>query len=338
MATAHPTNPFPPRRAPILATVLGLALMASVSVCADAQTKNGFDLANASIPADKIMHGGPPRDGIPAIDNPMFIMGSEAGYMGDDARVLGIYRNGIGKAYPIAILNWHEIVNDRIGGEAIAITFCPLCGTGMAFKSTIAGKTRRFGVSGLLYNSDVLLYDRGTSSLWSQIAREAISGPMKGARLDMVPVAHTSWGDWLGRYPKTLVLSRKTGYGRDYGRNPYAGYERSREVYFPVAASRGGNRYHPKEQVIGLELDGRFKAYPFFELARVKSPIKDTLAGQAVKVYYDPRHRTGRVVGADRAEIPTVIAFWFAWSAFHPETEVFQARSEEDISAASFRR
>jgi hypothetical protein len=288
-----------------------------------AMVKNGFDLSNASIAIEEIMQGGPPRDGIPAIDHPMFIMASDADYLNDTDRVLGIYRNGIAKAYPISILNWHEIVNDRIGREPIAITFCPLCGTGMAFEATVGGQVRRFGVSGLLYNSDMLLYDRESESLWSQIGREAISGPLVGTPLRMVPVAHTAWGDWRARYPKSLVLSRRTGHQRDYGRNPYEGYERSRKLYFPVAGF--DPRYHPKERVIGLEIDGRFKAYPFVELGRTRPPLQDTLGDAGVIVHYDAEHRTGRVVDARGAEIPTVIAFWFAWSAFHPDTEVFQA-------------
>jgi hypothetical protein len=288
-----------------------------------ALVKNGFDLSSASIAVAEIMHGGPPRDGIPAIDRPMFIMGSEADYLDDTDRVLGIYRNGIAKAYPVAILNWHEIVNDRIGREPIVITFCPLCGTGMAFEATVEGQVRHFGVSGLLYNSDVLLYDRESESLWSQIGREAVSGPLVGTTLLMVPVAHTAWADWRTRHPKTLVLSRRTGHGRDYGRNPYESYERSRDLYFPVASS--DPRYHPKERVIGLELDGRFKAYPFVELGRAQAPLQDTLGGRRVTVHYDAEHRTGRVTDARGAEIPTVIAFWFAWAAFHPETEVFEA-------------
>ena len=136
-------------------------------------TINGFDVGNASIPVDEILPGGPPRDGIPAIDNPVFMDAQKATFLSEDDRVIGIARHGITRAYPIAILNWHEIVNDRIGQESIVVTYCPLCGTGMVFA---AGSALSFGVSGLLYNSDVLMYDRQTDSLWSQLKMEAVSG------------------------------------------------------------------------------------------------------------------------------------------------------------------
>ncbi|MEE4378821.1 MAG: DUF3179 domain-containing protein, partial [Candidatus Competibacteraceae bacterium] len=231
-----------------------------------AENKNGFDLTEALIPAQEILSGGPARDGIPAIDNPVFVSAQQADYLEDDDRVLGIARNGVAKAYPIPILNWHEIVNDRVGEEPIAITFCPLCGTGMAFEATVNGKVRSFGVSGLLYNSDVLLYDRESESLWSQIARQAVSGPMKGTELAMVPASHTSWRNWRDRYPETQVLSQETGHRRNYDRNPYADYEQSSTLFFPVAHS--DKRYHPKERVIGLTLNDQTKAYPFVELAK----------------------------------------------------------------------
>lgn len=285
--------------------------------------KNGFDLSNASIPTDEILHGGPPRDGIPAIDKPVFVKANAADFISDSQRVLGVVRNSIAKAYPINILNWHEIVNDEFGAEGVVVTFCPLCGTGMAFKSEIQGKQRSFGVSGLLYNSDVLLYDRGTESLWSQLLMEAVSGSMQGTQLDLVPTAHTTWADWRTRYPDTLVLSTQTGYSRNYQRDPYAGYETSSRTFFPVP--NASKRYHPKESVIGLILDGATKAYPFSELDQAQIPIKDNFNGQTLTIEYDPEHRSGRVLNSAGEEIPTVIAFWFAWSGFYPDSAVFTA-------------
>jgi len=147
------------------------------------------------------------------------------------------------------------VVNDRFGADGVAITFCPLCGTGMAFRAGTAAKPVRFGVSGLLYNSDVLLYDRGTLSLWSQLLSKAVSGPLKGRHLDALPVMHTSWADWRARHPRTVVLSRDTGFPRDYGRDPYAAYAESERIMFPVG--RTNRSLHPKERVIGISLGGR---------------------------------------------------------------------------------
>ena len=140
---------------------------------AGARTLNGFDLTDTLIPEHLIEAGGPPRDGIPAIDEPLFVDSSRAG-LSDTDRVLGLSFGAVARAYPVRILNWHEIVNDRIADQPVAVTYCPLCGSGMAFDARVGGQITRFGVSGLLYNSDVLLYDRRTGSLWSQIMARAV--------------------------------------------------------------------------------------------------------------------------------------------------------------------
>ena len=140
---------------------------------------NGFDLSNSSIPKKRIHNGGPGKDGIPSIAKPRFAIESHADFLKNENRILGVSIYGIAKAYPIKILDRHEIVNDHFGDQEVVITYCPLCGSGMAFEADING-SKTFGVSGLLYNSDVLLFDRQTESLWSQIAMRAIPGPMRG--------------------------------------------------------------------------------------------------------------------------------------------------------------
>ena len=299
-------------------TLLALLCIGAALVWSGAR-KNGFDLDNASIPVGEILSGGPPRDGIPAIDNPRFIAAGAADFLADDSRVIGVARGDSARAYPIAILNWHEIVNDEIGGDPIVVTFCPLCGTGMVFQTP--GDTT-LGVSGLLYNSDVLLYDPATESLWSQIKMEAISGKRLGEKLSLIPASHTSWSDWRKRHPDTLVLSTETGHRRDYDRDPYSQYAQRRDLYFPVSSR--DNRYHPKEVVIGIAGDKGVKAWPFVELGKSPGEIKDDLGDEPVTVFYDTEARSGRVVDSDGAEIPSVQAFWFAWMAFHPDSEIYQ--------------
>jgi len=174
------------------------------------QTRNGFDLNDASVPPDQIRRGGVPRDGIPSIDNPEFISAGDAEFLRDKDRILGVFRNGIAKAHPIKILDYHEIVNDSFGDEAIIVSYCPLCFTGMVLSAVAADLNFTFGVSGLLYNSDVLRYDRQTGSLWSQVLSKAISDPLKGVTLTYLPASHTTWRDWSARYPGTLVLSTDT--------------------------------------------------------------------------------------------------------------------------------
>jgi len=303
--------------------VLVALLIVLVSV-ACGRDNNGFDLAGALVPADQIHLGGPPRDGIPSIDRPKFIVAADADFLADTDRVLGLAVDGQARAYPIAIMNWHEVVNDRVGEESVAVTYCPLCGTGMAFSSGVGGRQLTFGVSGLLYNSDVLLYDRGTESLWSQLLMQAVAGPLKGEQLTPVPLTHTSWSAWTTEHPDTKVLSTETGFRRDYGQDPYAGYAENSEVYFPVSAS--SRRYHPKERVLGLAVDGRFKAYPFAELSRTgHKEISDRFAGLDLTIRFDRTAESARAFDTEGRELTAVSGFWFAWFAFHPETEVFSA-------------
>ena len=308
----------------LLLTVLAALTLAGTPGLA--VTKHGFDLNDASVPAREIRSGGPPRDAIPALNAPKFVDANDVRFLNEDDRVIGIVINAQARAYPIKILNWHEIVNDKIDGQHFVVTFCPLCGTGMVFASNIQGKALTFGVSGLLYNSDVLLFDRNTGSLWSQIKAEAISGDLRGARLEQLPALHTTWSDWLRRNPDTRVLSTETGYRRDYDQSPYRGYERTRRLYFQVA-NDAPDDYHRKALVLGVELDGVYKAYPFKELAAGgRSTFDDLIKDQSVTIHWDQAAQSAyATTDAENKVLPTVVAYWFAWYAFHPETVVFRA-------------
>ena len=286
------------------------------------ENRNGFDYSDALVPPKEILWGGVPRDGIPAIHNPTFIEAAEADFLSDTDRVLGLVRNGVTKAYPIRIMDRHEIVNDQFGDERIVVSYCPLCFSGMAFKAMIGGEALSFGVSGLLYNSDVLLYDYKTDSLWSQIMSKAISGPMQGTGIEAVPVAHTTWRDWKARHPDTQVLIVNMVLSLRYSSDPYARYQSSDRLMFPVARKNGA--YKNKEHVVGLTIDGAHKAYPFRELrATGKSMIKDVVAGKIVTIEWHESENYARVLDADGNELPSVIVYWFAWYAFHPSTTVF---------------
>ncbi len=307
--------------------VLGVVLLGLIATqySSMATSNNGFDLSNAIIPKDQILHGGPPKDGIPAISDPKLIDASEVDYIGGDDRVVGINIDGIARAYPIAVLNWHEIVNDKINGKHFAITYCPLCGTAVAFDANINGKVTEFGVSGLLYNSDVLLYDRNTESLWSQITSSSVAGKLVGEKLKRLPISHTTWRDWLAKHPETTALSDDTGFFRDYARNPYSGYEESRALFFQVN-NRAPDTYHPKELVVGLDVDGVYKAYPFVELEKnAKSSFSDNINGKNITVSWDNENRSVHLYDSAGKEIAGIQGFWFAWFAFHPDTEVFRA-------------
>lgn len=288
-----------------------------------AESKNGFLLDDALVPADEILHGGPRRDGIPSLDFPEFIAADEAEYLKPKDRILGLELNGVARAYPIRILNYHEIVNDAFADVAVVVTYCPLCNSGVAFDATMDRTRLEFGVSGLLYNSDVLLYDRQTNSLWSQIRQTAVTGAMKGRKLEALPMTHTTWRDWLARYPETEVLSDQTGFRRNYKVDPYPSYRRDSGLYFPVAAEN--SQYRRKSIVMGLEIDGKFKAYPFSELNRSPATFNDEFQGQRFTVQYDKKNETASIVGEDGEDLPTLMSFWFAWYAFHPDTDIYEA-------------
>lgn len=308
---------------PLVLFCIGLLICSSV---ASARTLNGFDLTGSLIYEGHIVPGGPAKGGIPAIDKPVFNRAEDVNWLKPEQRVIGVNHNGIAKAYPLAILNWHEIVNDRFASDPVVVTYCPLCGSGVVYQALQDGQELTFGVSGLLYNSDVLLYDRQTDSLWSQLHHSAITGPMKGKVLEQLPSVHTRWGAWLKDHPDTLVLSRNTGSLRDYSRDPYSGYEDSKLLYFSVEFM--SQAFHPKERVIGVELNGQTKAYPFSELAKgaLKGVLADQLGEAVLRIEYNAELQTGRVFRGETEELPVVNLFWFAWYGFHPKTEVYRLK------------
>jgi Protein of unknown function (DUF3179) len=283
--------------------------------------ENGFDLSNATIPADEILPGGPPRDGIPSIDEPRFISPRNAVFMRDDDLVISLSVGGETRAYPLRILVWHEIANDVIGSQPVAVTYCPLCGTAMVFERRIGGRTRSFGVSGLLYQSDVLMYDRQSESLWSQLAMKAVSGPMAGKELRLLPSEHSTWAAWRKAHPGGKVLSTNTGHARDYDTTPYSGYERSDEAMFPARWKR--TELGKKEWIVGVIIGGGAKAYPLLGLEK-RPGIDDRVGGEPIRITYDASARKPAVVHAETGEpLPYTMAYWFAWQAFYPETELY---------------
>jgi hypothetical protein len=301
-----------------------------ISLCvavyaADAQRLNGFDLDEPLVPAGAIEKGGPPRDGIPSLDSPVFVAPDEANFLDPEDRVLGIALGGKSKAYPVKILNRHEIVNDWLNERPVVVTFCPLCGSGVAFSATVDGRELTFGVSGLLYNSDVLLYDRETGSLWSQILAKSVNGSLKGHEMTQLPLQHTTWKDWRTRHPGTRVLSTQTGFRHiDYDQDPYKRYKNSTRLMFSV--SNTDKRLKNKEWVLGVIVDGAARAYPFDELKNEAAPILDQIGDVAVSVHFDDHNQTAIAVDQDGEVLQSIQLYWFAWAAFHPDTSVWNCR------------
>ncbi|MFL0811531.1 MAG: DUF3179 domain-containing protein [Agarilytica sp.] len=289
-----------------------------------AESLNGFDISNSILQKGSIKHGGPPRDGIPAIYKPQYIKPDEANFLKEDDIVLGFEMLGQAYAYPRYILNWHELVNDDINEQPFLISYCPLCGTGMAFSSLAKNREMIFGVSGLLYNSDLLFYDKQTESLWSQIEGRAVTGKMMGERLKQLPLVTTTWKRWRELHPKTNVLSEKQGVRRNYRRDPYSGYETSSMIFFKTLRE-APPVFHPKEKVLGVTINGKSKAYAFSRLkSHGKKSFVDSLGGEEYRVVYDAKTPSAKTESLKGEAMVSTIAFWFAWYNFYPESEVFE--------------
>ncbi len=292
------------------------------STCAYSQVSTSFDLQDIDVPKGEIHRGGPPKDGIPALVNPRFMKASEARYLRPDDRVVGITIGGESRAYPLAILNYHEIVNDSLGETRFAVTYCPLCDSAAIFNRSTPGGVIEFGVSGLLYNSNVLMFDRGgkTESLWSQMKGQGISGPGIKQSLERLPLELSSWKEWTQRYPETLVMSTDTGHRRNYQSNPYEGYFKGQALMFP--AKPVSKRLPAKSRVLGIWTSKSYRAYPESSFTRDHTKITDQLDGLNITIEFNPDTHSLRVVAADEG-IQWMYSLWFAWYAFHPETTVY---------------
>jgi hypothetical protein len=299
---------------------------------------------------DAVEDGGPPKDGIPSIDDPTFAAAADAPSNLDGADpVFGVELNGEAKAYTQYVLVWHEIVNDTVGGEPVSVTYCPLTGTAQGFRR---GDTE-FGVSGRLINANLVMYDRGTDSWWPQMLARGIKGPMEGAYLDEFRVVWTTWEQWRSAHPDTVVLTEDTGHARDYGRDPYGGYNPPRGYYAedntlfrPLATD---DRFRPKTVVLGSRTADGALAVPKTTL-REQTVVEDTLGGVPYVTVYDDALDTGyvyrnpegrNVTDADGdiavdgtphapGELPldrrvAFDAMWMAWYGYYPSTVVHDA-------------
>ena len=270
----------------------------------------------------KITGGGPPKDGIPSIDEPKFVSVQDADdWIDDNELVLILEYKGITRIYPLQIMVWHEIVNDTIAKDPILITYCPLCGSGIAYKREINGEAVEFGTSGKLYNSNLVMYDRKTDTYWSQIDGKAIIGELTGQELEEISIDTVVWSEWRASFDEAEVLSQDTGFRRQYGKDPYGSYYEDSFIWFPVEGQ--DDRIHPKTVIFGIEINGQYKAYKEDDLKEL-TVINDTFAGKKIKV---KRDKSGIVRVSDaitNKEIVKERGFWFSWYAFHPETELYQ--------------
>ncbi len=284
---------------------------------------NGFDVSKATIPRTDILDGGVGKDGIRAVDRPKFLEIDEVNFIEDGEIVISFTaKNGETRAYPIRILIKHEIVNDKTGDQSYMVTYCPLCASAMVFESSIDGKDLIFGVSGLLYHSDVLMYDRETQSLWTQLGMRAVSGPSVGKKLKWLPSEQLTFQTWKKKYPEGKVLSLNTGHRVDYKSSDYGEYFSSPETAFPAPYNR--TELPQKKYVGGVIRNGKAMAFPLPNYLLGKG-IEAKLGGETIKVSYDQGTRQFQVFEEDgTTPVPSVTVFWFAWQAFYPETKIWK--------------
>ena len=279
-----------------------------------------FDTDRLTIPRSEILSGGPGKDGIPALTHPRTIPVGEAGDFAADERVVVVRLGGETRAYPLSILNWHEVVNETIGRTPFAVVYCPLCDSVSVVDRRIDGETLEFGVSGRLYQSNVLLYDRTHDALWSQVGLTAVSGPYAGRALLHLPWEIMPMQRLREQHPEARVLSPQTGHRRDYARNPYDTYFKAGRLSFPI--TRIDTRLRRMDPVIGIRIGELTRAYPISRIQRQKD-------GRLVDEFGDERlvleaGKDGSIAVVEHPAAAQVVhTFWFAWATLQPDTEIY---------------
>jgi hypothetical protein len=315
------------------------------------------------VPLAEIRDGGPGKDGIPSIDDPIFLDLTDfrTDYIRDEDLVVGMIKGNDIRAYPHMILDYHEIVNDKLNNEAITLSYCPLTGTAFGWSSISNNSFSTFGVSGLLYNANLILYDRLTDSNWSQLKLQCINGSQIGEEPILVPVVETTWKMWRTMYPNTKLLSLDTGFSRDYSVYPYGPYKINHE-YFVFRATPENRALPNKLRVHAIIEEGKSKVYRFESFGEGKV-IRDTFMGKEFLIVgnedmiisfvlesgyesleFSYAFEQGEVLFTDQegnkwnafgkaVEGPregkllrpsvSVVSYWFAIAAFYPEPEIF---------------
>ncbi|MEO5930797.1 MAG: DUF3179 domain-containing protein [Candidatus Kapaibacterium sp.] len=335
------------------------------------------DFSRHTVPYAEILSGGPSKDDIPSIDTPRFVPVADADrWLRPNEPVILLDIDNDVRAYPVRIIIWHELVNDMVGGRPVLISFCPLCNTAIAFDRRVGNHVLDFGTTGYLHYSNLIMYDRQTENWWQQATGEAIAGKYAGALLSPIATRIVPWSHLRETYPEAKVLSGATGHTRDYGRNPYAGYDDISATPFLYHGPATPSAFPPMEHVLGLSVRNGLVAYPYSVLAR-KHVVNDTIDGVPVVIFWQPGMTSGlngseisggddigsaaafeskfdgRVLrfavengeivddltgnvwngygisvskpspGKHLAPLNGINAFWFVWSAFHPNARVY---------------
>jgi len=313
------------------------------------------------ISPDEVFDGGPGKDGIPSVDNPMFESVAQTTYLNPDDLVIGVVYDGVAKAYSHRILDWHEIVNDQIADRYVALTYCPLTGTAVAWNRKFDSGVTTFGVSGKLYNTNLMPYDRASDSYWSQLRLDCVNGPLINSRIETFPVIETTWNTWKNMYPNSLVMTLETGFSRNYNLFPYGDYvTNNNNLLFPV--NNVDNRLPAKDRVLAVLSNSQNKLYPLGEFGdgRIVMDNFDTneilvfgsqtrnfltvfyneglenvtyVSGTDEVVAEDSNGNkisiSGKIVegplaGKQLLEVESILGYYFALAAFYPDIEIFK--------------
>lgn len=271
--------------------------------------QTNWEFANSKL--EKAIPGGPPKDGIPSIDTPEFLP-IETFEHSDSVQAIVLQDGQNVKVYPYNILNWHEIVNDTVAGVPVAVTFCPLCGSAIVFDRRVNAETLTFGVSGFLLESNMIMFDRENEALWQQSTGRVLAGRDLTGQLALVPFQLMTIGEVKKMYPKALVLSQDTGHNRDYGRNPYSGYEDSESYYFPP--SKEDTRYPSKTIFVVFRYDSKVIGVPFPEIADGKR-LETSINGDRIAL--ERRGQVLSIVDPQGNELPFYFEMWFSFATQH---------------------
>ncbi len=289
-----------------------------------------FDLSNLTVPLEQIRRSRQPKDGFKSLTNPATSPAAEASFLEPGSRVVGVTVEGVSRAYPINVLNWHELINDRLGKTDLVITYCSLCDSVTVLDRRLAGKTYEFGISGLIYQSNMLIYDRTDQALWSQLTSTAISGPLAGRPLRHIDGWElTTFGAWRAAHPGSTVVSYQTGENHPYSSDPHGNYFATDTLDKRFQDLPTDPRIRNKARIIGVKYGAEARAYPIDALkAAGRTTIHDQIGGEPVEIAIDPATGTVRIVRIPAAAL-VAHTLWFAWAAHFPQTEVYQPSSDK---------
>lgn len=291
----------------------------------DPARPNGFDLSNTVVDRTEIRAGGPTRDRIRSVDAPEFVPPKEALWSPPSVPVIGIALGAVARAHPVHVLEHHQVVNDKLNGVPVVVSYDPLTGIPLAHRRSVDERVLTFGVSGLIYNAQFLLYDRETQSLWAQYEGLAVAGPLAGKKLERLEVRQELMGVWFQRHPNTTVLAYPERMRIDYRYSPYESHWISEKVPFEVRAR--DDRYHPKEVVLGVRVGAKLRAYLGSILTAEGGRIVDEFEGKKIRIAYDTNSSTFQW------DVPSGVsvtdAYWFAWKSLHPDTEIWHDRPKD---------